>query len=244
MVAMTLEAFCNRFQGILDQEKDLPNRLQLGRELMSELTHHVDWFRGCLGRLLFDKEFLAMQKPSIWPNEITLYRSPDQSFVIFAYIWEAYLKDVIHDHGSWGIIGSFIQSIHETKHERLDDGKIEGFAELKEASSREIEQGDTTCVLPLNNGIHRMENRTNAIAVTVNVYGKTIRRGYIQFYYPENKTVLRVFPPKTFKQVLAVRALCAMDATSLLKEALEKPLPDYIRKECELSLARTDEERR
>ena len=56
---------------------------------------------------------------------------------------------------------------------RLDDGKKEGYAELEEVSSIVLNPGETTYVLPLNKGIHRMENLGRDTAITINVYGPT-----------------------------------------------------------------------
>jgi phage terminase large subunit-like protein len=112
---------------------------------------------------------------------------------------------------------------------------------LKEVSSQVLKPGETTSVLPLNNGIHRMENRSGDVAVTINVYGRSIRKGYIQFFYPEDKTVTKVYPPKPLKEALAVRAAGALRAPwseELLQKVLSSGLPDPIKKEGEYSLAR------
>jgi predicted metal-dependent enzyme (double-stranded beta helix superfamily) len=236
-----LEQLCRQFQVLLEEKPEVSRLIHVGGAMLSELMSHRDWFGGILEKILFDREFSEGQKAGIWANEITLYRSPDRSFQVLCYIWGPYLSDTAHDHGSWGIIGSFVKPIGERKYKRLDDGKKEGYAELKEFSSRVLEPGETTSVLPLNNGIHRMENRSDDVAITINVYGRTIRKGYIQFFYPEDRAVARVYPAKSLKEALAVRAVGALRAPwseDLLKRVLSSGLPDPIRKEGEYSLAR------
>ena len=241
MAITSLEQFCGSLADLLRGKPDISTLITTGRALVVELMNHKEWFGAVLERLLFDKEFSENQKPGIWPNEITLYRSPERSFLVLCYIWDQGVSDTIHDHGSWGIIGSFVRSIGERKFMRLDDGKKEGYAELEEVSSIVLNPGETTYVLPLNKGLHRMENFGRDTAITINVYGPNVRKGYIQFFYPEINSVSRVYPPKTLKEALAVRALAGLPASwseDLLKRILTSGLSDYIKKEGELSLAK------
>ncbi len=86
-----------------------------------------------------------------------------------------------------------------------------------------------------------MENSRSDIAITINVYGSNVRKGYVQFFYPKMNLVNRVYPPKIFKEALAVRALGSLAAPwseELLKRVLAGSLPDYVKKEGEISLSR------
>jgi predicted metal-dependent enzyme (double-stranded beta helix superfamily) len=233
------EAFCGRIQKLLADEKDVLRQIERARELVSDLAVKPQWFEEFMSRMIFDRAFIESQKPSIWPNEITLYRSPDRSFVVLAYVWDAKLADTVHDHGSWGIIGTLCEKLGEKKYERLDDGKRQGYADLRETQSKVFGPGETTFVLPLKNGIHAMENPTDGIAVSVNLYGKSIGRGYVQFFDPAKKTITRVYPPRTFKEVLAVKTLAAFGtsrAEAILQEALRQPQPPHLREEIEVAL--------
>ncbi len=235
------ETFCERIQKMIVDEKTVSRKIENGRELVSELLSKQDWFFEYLRRLILEPAAFDRQKPGIWPNELTLYRSPDKSFLVLAYIWEARQADFIHDHGAWGIIGTLIGKLGEKKYDRLDDGKLEGFCELREASSGVYGTGETTFVLPLNKGLHAMDNPTDRIAVSVNVYGKTIGRGYIQSFDAVKKIVARVFPPRNLKEVLTVKTLAAIDPSrteGVLREALGAPRPPSLRKEYEETLSK------
>lgn len=235
------EAVFTGFQKMNADEKTISRKIENGRALVSELTIRQDWFFNYLKEMIVEPSAFESQKPGIWPNEYTIFRSPDRSFVVLAYIWDAHLADIIHDHGSWGIIGTLLGRLGERKYERIDDGKREGYAELRETEHRMYVSGETTFVLPLDKGLHAMDNPTDGIAVSINVYGKTLRRGYTHFFDLEKKTVTRVFPPRTMKEVLAVKTLEAIDpsrAEGVLREALGTPRPPQLRQEYEEALAR------
>lgn len=235
------ETFCDRLQKTLAEEDGVLRRIERVRELVSDLASTPGWFEEFMRKMIMDRAFIESQKPSMWPNEITLYRSPDKSFIVLAYIWDAKLADIIHDHGSWGVIGTLCAELKERKYERLDNGRREGYAELRETAGKMYAPGETTFVLPLNEGLHAMENPTDGIAISVNVYGKTIGRGYTQFFDPANKTVTRAYPPRALKEVLAAKALAAFGtsrAEATLLEALSVPQPSHLREEFERALAK------
>ena len=241
MEAGAFEDFCIEFQEVIAGEKDLLQMIDKGRTLLSRLTSRTGWYREFLKKMVLDRDFLAGQKPAVWPNQVTLYRSPDRSFVVLSYMWDCYAADAIHDHGSWGIVGALSGTIGERKYERLDDGVNEGCAEVREKAFRSLLPGDTTHVLPLDQGIHRMENAFERIAVTINVYGKGIPRGYTQFFDPERKTVSRMYPPQAVREVLAIKTLGYMGDPSseeILKEAIGDPQPEFIKRESRIALAK------
>ncbi len=239
MAGINLEQFCDRFHALLAEKQAITGLIESGCSLMAELISEQEWFGDILRKILFEPDFNKNQKAGIWPNEITLYRCPDKSFQVLCYIWESYNIDTVHDHGSWGIIGSFIKSFRERKYKRLDDGKAEGYALLEEGSSTVFQPGKVTYVLPLNKGIHSMENIGSDVSITVNVYGRNMREGYIQFYYPEKNSVTKIYPPKSLRETLAIRAAAALKgpwSEEILKSVLVSDLPDYIKKVGEQSL--------
>jgi predicted metal-dependent enzyme (double-stranded beta helix superfamily) len=228
---MNLETFCLRFQAFLEEKPGTSRVMELGLKLLGELLSDPRWFQEFFEKLLMDPGFLNRQPTSVYRNEITLHRSPGQSFSVLAYIWEPNRPSPIHDHGSWGLIGSLIESVREKKYRRLDDGRVEGYAELEKTSSTVIEPGGTSHVLPLDEGIHQMGAAGDRTAVSVGVYGKSIRQGYSQFFDPAGKTVVRAYPPKLFKKVLAIRALGSIAepwAEDILKATTSLPVPDYL----------------
>ncbi len=239
MTAMNLDEFCRRFQKFLEQRPGVPDLIATGSQMVGELVKEIGWFGDFLEKVVQDRSFWDLQETSIWANEISLYRSKDRSFSVLGYIWEPHTSSPIHDHGAWGIIGTMVHPVEERTYRRLDDGRREGFAELEEVSSRRIQPGETTHVLPLDEGIHRM-GAPERLSITVNVYGKPTRRGYIQFFKPAQKTVARAYSPRLFKQVLAIRTLSSINepwVADMLRGAVNV-WPDYLKKELELASKR------
>jgi hypothetical protein len=139
------------------------------------------------------------------------------------------------------MIGGLIHRVQERRYRRLDDGQVEGHAELEEVSSEVIGPGGFTHVLPLDKGIHRMAAAMDQLAVTVSVYGRSIRKGYVQFFDPSQEKVVQAYPPKLFKEVLAMRTLGSIAepwAENILTAEAFASKPAYLMKEYQLSLSR------
>lgn len=231
--------FCREFQELLAREKEVLSILEQGRKILSALTGEVGWHQKFLRKMLLEPDFLARQKPGVWSNQVTLYRSPEGTFGVLSYTWDAHASDVIHDHASWGIISTLTGRIGERKYQRLDDGGTEGFADLKEVAFRTLGPGEATSVLPFDRGIHRMENDTDAVGITINVYGKGSGRGYSRVFDAERRTVTRAYPPHTAREMLAIKALGDMGgerAEEILNEAAISSLPEAMKKECRAAL--------
>lgn len=230
---MKLEEFCSRFHNFLEQKPETPQIFKTGQQLVEELLSDAHWFGSILHRLISDSSFSERQAPSVFANEITLYRSPDRLFSVLAYLWEPHALCEIHDHSSWGIIGSLFHPLREVRYRRLDDGRLEGYAELEETSSRVIEPGEVARVLPLDKGIHQTGSATDRFSVSLGIYGRSMRKGYFQLFNPAEKKVTRAYPPKLFKQILAIRALkSAPDLWAQeLSAASAASLPEYLAKE-------------
>jgi predicted metal-dependent enzyme (double-stranded beta helix superfamily) len=237
---MKLHEFCREFSEIVKDAA--PEWMDSGRELIGRLAAEPHWFEEILEKLILDPEFIAAQKDSIWPNEIKIFSGDE--FTVLAYFWEPYQEGSIHDHGSWGMAGVLAQTIVETKYDRLDDGTINGYAELIERKILKLERGQSTLFLPLNEGIHRIENCGTGVGITVNVYGKSVRRGgYVQFFDLHKRTVRKAYRPSRLRQILTVRAIRDMlgsSADDLLRKGLEDRVPAAVRKEIE-SVLKQDE---
>jgi len=235
---MNLDIFTREFAAMAKSE-NVEAIMERGGSLISELSLNPDFVDDCLTKILIDNEFMSRQKDSVWTNEIAIFRSPDRSFSLLMYIWDAELSDIIHDHNAWGIIGVARGSLEETKYRRLDDGSREDYAELEPLETKTFSPGQVTSVLPLNRGIHQMSNVHQGLSITFNAYGSPVKRGYIRFYDREKKTAREAYSPKTLKRVLAARALLAQSehAEQVLEQALQTPLPEAVREQTKKGLA-------
>jgi predicted metal-dependent enzyme (double-stranded beta helix superfamily) len=235
---MDLDNFTRNFGNIVESEK-IEGVIEKGGALIAELSMNPVFVDECLTKILIDNEFMARQKDSVWPNEITVYRHPDRIFSILMYIWDADLANTIHDHNAWGLICVARGVLEETKYRRLDDGSRERYAELEPLDTIRLKQGQVTSVLPLNRGIHQMKNIHQGLTITFNAYGAPVKRGYICFYDRGKRSVKEAFSPRTLKRVLAARALLAQSehAEQVLEKALQMPLPEAVREETRKGLS-------
>lgn len=239
MTIHNLEQFCQQFKALLDQKPEWPQLLENGRGMLSQLVGNPDWFKATLSGLVLDQAFLKAQWQSIDANDIQLYHSPDKAFSVRAFIWEPGVKYPIHDHGAWGIVGAHINQVRERKFARADDGSDANHAEVKQIADATLSAGETTFVLPMNDGIHQMQALNNQVAVSIHVYGAPIRKGFIHHYDPHFNTATRVYPPSIYKKMLAIKTLGSIPedwAKEVLITALHTPEPDYILNECHYSL--------
>jgi len=234
-----LEEFCGQFKALLDQKPEWSKLLDNGRAMLGELVSNLDWFKPTLSQLILDQAFLKNQWQSIDDNDIQLYFSPDKAFSVRAYIWEPGVCYPIHDHGAWGIVGAHINQLREIKYARVDDGLDPNHAEVKKIADATLALGETTFVLPLDEGIHQMQAVNNRVAVSIHVYGTPIRKGFIQNFDPHFHTAIRVYQPAINKKMLAIKTLGSVSedwAEEVLLTALRSPEPDYVLQECQYSL--------
>lgn len=239
MVITNLEEFIKQFSSLLEQKSALPEFIPKGRELLSQLVTSQNWLQNTLERLVLDESFLLSQWHSVDPNDITLYRSPDKTFSVRAFIWESGVTYPVHDHGAWGIVGAHLNKVRERKFIRVDNKLVDGYAEIKQTTDTVLDVGGTTVVLPEDQGLHQMEAVDGLTCISIHVYGAPVRKGYIQIYNQNDRTVYRAYPPQTAKKVLAIKALGSIDqpwAENILQQAENQPA-DFIQKESWLALA-------
>ncbi len=239
MAINDLTKFVKQFSELLAVKPSFSAALAEGQKMLSELTANPDWFQPTLAQLILSEAFLQSQFLPIDPNDIQLYHSPDKTFSVRAFIWEPNVCYPIHDHGAWGMIGSLLNQIKETKYQLTADREELTFAELLKTREAVLSPGQTSYVPPLEEGIHQMQCVNKDISVTVHVYGPRVRKGYIQVYNTANKTIQRIYRPALTKKVLAIRTLGSIPETwakDILHDVLNKNEPDYIKKECQLAL--------
>jgi predicted metal-dependent enzyme (double-stranded beta helix superfamily) len=230
---MNLEEFCERFYTLLGQRPKTSTLLDGGQELLRELLRNPSWFAEFLRKFVIHPEFLANQPASVFDNEIRLYRSPDRSFVVLAYLWDSQNLCPVHDHNAWGVIGALLHPMREVKYRRLDDGRAEGFADLERVSDLAFQAGETGVVLPLEKGIHQTGGTLDRLSISLGVYGRSIRQGLIHFFDPAEKRFYRAPSRILFRKVLALQALTCLEEAlgeKLLTPSLLQALPpDLVR---------------
>jgi predicted metal-dependent enzyme (double-stranded beta helix superfamily) len=147
---------------------------------------------------------------TMFDSEIVLYRDPGRAFSVRLYLWGPGEYDPVHDHNSWGVIGTAVGTLDVTRYICLDDGVDDGRAVLEEVSRHSIPRGGTCSVYPLERGIHRTGNAGGSPVVQVGVYGRNLTgREYVLAFDTSTSRVSRLYLPHVKKRMLAREALDA-----------------------------------
>jgi predicted metal-dependent enzyme (double-stranded beta helix superfamily) len=197
--------FCETFRELSNSGRAPEELVIEGQMILSEYLANPDLMLDHLVNVtenMTDDEFIPIDV-----NEISIYRDPNRMFSVRIFVWEPNYPYQIHDHGSWGVMGSLVNQVRETKYRRLDDGSQCDYAELEVRAETVIQPGQTTFVLPLNEGIHRMMAFGKKSALSLHVYGKPLRTGFIHGYIMESNSAFKMYPVKVQRRILAVRAL-------------------------------------
>ncbi|HLJ51181.1 MAG TPA: FCD domain-containing protein [Bryobacteraceae bacterium] len=122
----------------------------------------------------------------------SLYVDPEGRFSIQALVWEAGQSTPAHDHTCWSVVGVYEGELRETSYRRLDDGN--GSPRLLPMGVTHYRQGDVTYLDVLGSDLHRLDNPTSGITISIHVYGSVVRGNSNtmgQCYLPEDMA-----PPK------------------------------------------------
>lgn len=103
-----------------------------------------------------------------------VYRDPRGLFVVIALLWKPETASAVHDHASWGVMGTLEGTIEVTNFDRLDDGSTPGMADLRVREVLPSGEGNVEVVNPPAVDIHRMSNATRRQTVTLHTYGREV----------------------------------------------------------------------
>lgn len=201
----SFKEFCDGIRALAHSKRSPEDIVIEGQMLMAEFLENPDLM---LDNLIATQE--NMVDDDFWPidvNDIVTYRDPNRNFSVRLFVWEPNFPYHIHDHGSWGIMGCLANQIRETKYRLVSSTDDCEYAELKVMTEAILQPGHTTFVLPLNNGIHRMQAFGNKPALSVHVYGKPSRVGFIRGFTPENNSAYKMYPVIIQRRIMATKAL-------------------------------------
>lgn len=116
-----------------------------------------------------------------------LYRG--SRFIVVSVVWKPGQASSVHDHGTWGVMGVWRNEIRITNYRRMDDRSRPGYADLAVQDVVTAPQGSTAYVLPPREEIHKVENVSDHLSVSVHVYGREMK--YANRYDPVQRSVER-----------------------------------------------------
>jgi hypothetical protein len=198
---------CRQWAAAIKRIGGSEGRMQFLRDELPVLLSKQALFKAVLKGIVDGKPYPDLRQESLFDNELILYRDPARLFSLRLYIFGAGEHTAVHDHTAWGVSGSVFGKLEVVRYRREDDGSDPDQARLARPEHIVLGPGATEETLPFDQGIHRTGNPAEGTTLMVSVYGTPLRRLYIQRYNLENGRVLRVFPPRFRKKMLAKQAL-------------------------------------
>jgi len=101
-----------------------------------------------------------------------LHEESDHTLAVMALSWLPGRGTPAHNHGTWSIVVGVDGDETNTFYKRVDDGSRPGHAELKELSTKSFAPGQVLAMPP--HIIHAVRNDSDALTVSLHVYGKNI----------------------------------------------------------------------
>jgi predicted metal-dependent enzyme (double-stranded beta helix superfamily) len=141
-----------------------------------------------LRELLTDETLRA--RAEAWPvshdatnqryTNLLFYEDPDFGFVLNGLVKDRSGNTAVHDHGhSWVLYGLLEGGEVVTRYQRVDDGSVEGRAELEETAELPLAAGDVDVVPPWSAHKERaVTDRTVAVIVRSANVGDFLRSRY------------------------------------------------------------------
>jgi predicted metal-dependent enzyme (double-stranded beta helix superfamily) len=165
-------------------------------------------FISLLSAIINQAPYPDVRSATMFESEIVLYRDPDRMFSVRLYLWGQGDYDPIHDHNSWGVIGTALGTLDVINYKRVDDCSDERHAVLTERSRQFIPTGQTYSIVPLNKGIHQTGNANDTAIIQVGVYGRNLTgRDYVNVFDINTGEISRLYSPHVKKCMLARQAL-------------------------------------
>lgn len=106
------------------------------------------------------------------PGVHRLHEEPDHSLALFVVSWLPGDETPPHNHGTWAVIAGL--DGRETNHwwRRVDDGARPGYAKVERAGHIAVDAA--TIVTMPSDAIHSLHNDSDAISVTLHLYGVNV----------------------------------------------------------------------
>lgn len=128
--------------------------------------------RAALAKADWLKERMYNADPTHGFGVYLLHEEPDHALAVLAVSWHPRRGTPPHDHGTWGVVAAVDGPEKNEFFERIDDRSRRGYAELRKIGEKVCAPGD---VVAMPRGvIHSVSNVTDAITVSLHIYGRHI----------------------------------------------------------------------
>jgi hypothetical protein len=205
-----LKPFLQICKGWVETLSDLPDdivKIDFMSSELPKLLKDPSFFRALLNNMVQGNPYPDILSCGIFEHEFPLFVDPGGRFSLRLTLFGPGMFTPVHDHNSWGVIGSPTQGLEVFKYIRKDDQSKDGIAELAESDHRVLNAGETDFTLSLDDGIHKTGNGTSNTILMLSVYGRPIRRLFVNGFDLKKNTVYPMHPPKIKRKMLAKQAL-------------------------------------
>ncbi|MGB5421329.1 MAG: cysteine dioxygenase family protein [Desulfobacterales bacterium] len=198
-----LREYCTEWSDPLGQLTDNESKIAYVRQRLPALLENQLLITAVLNDIKQKAGGPERRRHMLFDNEWRLHMDAKRRFSVRMYLYRPGEVTFVHDHSSWGVLGSATGEMEIVKYRREDDGQKNGYALLEETERITCTPGRTDTTLPLDEGIHRVGNPTDQTIVVINVYGTPLRRLYINRFDTENNRITKIFPPRLKKKMPA-----------------------------------------
>jgi predicted metal-dependent enzyme (double-stranded beta helix superfamily) len=214
MPQQELQAVCRNWAAAISGIGDRDGRIAYFRAELPMLLGRQPFFEGVLRGLLAGNPYPDLRQGTLFENELILYREPGSKFSLRLYIFGPGEHTPVHDHLSWGVSGPAFGQLEVVRFHREGFSPEPNRVRLAVAARSLLAPGEIETTLPFDEGIHRTGNPAAGTTLMVSIYGRPLRRLYMQCYNIESGYVDRRYPPHMKKRMLAEQALAAMGKES------------------------------
>lgn len=177
----TIDRFVEDAKAVLAGADD--NR-ELVVDELTPLVEKVLWDDG-----LFDEKYRA--EPENGRPRYSYHHAEDGSLQVYVVEFAPGMPTPVHDHVTWGLIGTCGGKQLTHRYERVDDRSQAGKAELKLISEQVLERGAVYPLLPPND-IHRIESIDGVPSYSLHVLGADLGRQHRNIFDVETGEVTAV----------------------------------------------------
>ena len=202
-----LQAVCRKWSSELKAIDGWELRSAHIRSELPDLLSRRGLFEGILKGIQAGSPYPDLRQETLFDNELVLFRDPGRLFSLRLYLFGPNEHTPVHDHSSWGVSGPAFGSLEVVRYRREREGPEPDRCVLRVAARRVIRPGEVETTLPFDDGIHRTGNPVDGSTLMVSVYGRPLRRLYIQCFHLDNGHVERRYPPHLKKRMLTLQAL-------------------------------------
>lgn len=201
------ESWANEIEALSNAE----DRIRFFKKNLPKLLLNTTLFSTILKRIVKGDPYPDIRKTEMFDDEILLYLHPKRMFSLRLFLFGPEEFTPIHDHNSWGVTGTALNTLTIVKYKREDDGSKEDFARIVETQRLTLEPGDKEVTLSLDEGIHATGNATQDPMMMVSIYGSPIRRLYVNGFDPEKNRVFKIFTPRIKSKIKAEKTLASIE---------------------------------